>query len=491
MYPTDLVIIRFDYVQSEKSDKLINNLKTEFGRPTNRIPSTDIRGNVYRDNTYVSDNPASNHGYFVDFDWLAIRAIESTDGVTEIVSLARIDTVPRSKFVFNRGKRQRLCQRWEEDLSKVRTWIPGKKSGPDTTLFWARPSSLPNTIRQRPTLSDVEIEFMQGVPFQFIRGFNVSTSRGFVIFESDHLLFPSEPEKMFGRLLAVEIDSTNFTSGFLQNPSLAAMELAQTFAPLSNLYAIHYWCVERGKELDELERDIEQVRTNIPSGSAGSSLSAYRSVEKKLYDLQKGWPRSYSNIVNEGQELTDNIENIDITYSDSSIKYSPRTKPGSNRGIFEAYIDSLEIKLGEVQFDADRIDNMLNSVSVFFNNQVTNLATNENLNLQKAVKKQTDESFKLQQKVTEQTNESLKLQEQFKKQADENLKLQKVVSRLTAVVTILTIVLVFDAAMTQGLATFIDNLFMSGLSGISAQGWFVIYLTIAVGWHYILCYKFW
>lgn len=452
MEPETIVLLRFDYVLSESTEQVLSGLTDWFGEdPNTRLGTVGIRGKERVDQTFQLDNP--DKVGLVDFDLYAVRLVETSDAITEIISVATVKDTEVSEIVDQHSPSARLphYRSWRRDMEIIRTKIPENTMGPETTMIWVKPDNIPNVLEEpSPDIPSVEQEFRDGVPAKFLQSFNTSVSRGMTKFGRDSLIFPTEPESIFGDLVAIDFGGT------LDRPrNQYGHILAGNFAYLSTLYGVHYWCAARGKDLDEIEDQIKTARDEFPSPSDSmEKVDEYLDLDSEIYDVQKQWGPLHSDIASERSQLEKKLENWDAEFEEGG------------EDILKPYISGLDDELENVGFDLERVDKTIDSVSKYLNNQISIISTKKAIGLQNEIRAQTKSANDLQKEVNSQMESTNELQDTVKS--------------LTWVLAGLTVLLVFDALMTGGISAFADRVLSEGIDGVTNQVWIGLVLFLLV-----------
>lgn len=450
MEPEKIALLRFDYVLRENTEQVLSGLTDWFGDdPNTRLGTVGIRGDKKVDQTFQLDHPKKLG--LSDFELYAVRLVETSDAVTEIISVATVKDEKISEIIDQHSPGARIphYSAWRREMEIIRTKIPEKESGPETTVIWVTPDKIPNVLKDPSSdIQSIEQAFRDGNPAKFLKNFNTSVSRGLIKFEEDSLIFPTEPETMFGDLVAIDGGRT------LDKPiSQFGHALAGNFAYLSTLYSVHYWCAVRGQDLNRIESQIKRARNEFPSPSDPvEDVDEYLDLDSEIYDVQKQWGPLHSDIASERSQLEKRIDNWDAEFEER------------DEAILEPYISGLNTELKNVEFDLERIDKTIDSVSKYLSNQISIISSKKGIGLQDKIRAQTESANDLQKEVNSQMESTNVLQNSVKS--------------LTWVIVGLTVLLVFDALMTGGISAFIDRLLSEGIDGVSNQSGLGIALVL-------------
>lgn len=444
MEPSKIVLMRFDYVLSGKTEETLDNLADWFGdQPNSTMGSIGPRGNERIDQTYQLDDP-SDLG-LSDFEYYAVRVVQATNAVTEIISVAPVKEQRVTDIIDNhsRGSRIPHYESWGRQMGHIRSKIPGDTTDVETSMIWVQPDTIPSDLRgQDFGISDVEHTFRDGEASRFISDFRTSVSRGMVHFNDGNIIFSKEIQQMFGDIVAIDVGQNinAVTEQF-------GHKLAGSFPDLSALYSIHYWCVQRGKRLDSLEDEIDRSRHDFPAPDATSEeIFDQFELDTSIYSVQQEWGSLYSSIKSEHAELANIIQSEDIEFEDSAYRGA------RGEGVFEAYHSGVSNEHERIHNDLERIDKSLDSISMYMDQQLSILSAKE--------------SIQLQQDMNSHTKSANSLQE--------------TIESLTWLVAILTLILVLDATMSGGISSLIDTIQSNGTSGVSSQSWAGIGLGLVI-----------
>lgn len=431
------ILYDFDYVLAENTDDLIESISDWLGEePNTNVSSVNVRHNEKLDQTFKVESPEDIG--FCDFEYYAVRVVESTSAVTEIISVAPVKSDVLSDILSDHSTGARLphYQSWKRDMRTIRSKIPGEEQGPETSMVWVNTDTLPSTLQsKKPDISDIEIEFQDGVSGQFLRNFNTSISRGAIRWGTDELIFLCQPDQPFGDLVALDIDDQ------MDLPQYdSAHMVAGKFSRLSRLYAIHYWCAVRGKDLDEIDQFIADARDEFPSSKdVGDKNLQNIQLDAEIYKVQECWGPLYSRISSGNAELNRILQRWNVDFESTSL-------PGAaNEDILESYSRSLQKELDKIEFDLDRSSASIDSVSNYLGNQLSIISSKRSIDLQQQIQDQSESSNQLQRKI--------------QSQMESTNELQSTVKRLTYIVAILTFILVLDAALPNGISGVVSNLY--------------------------------
>lgn len=451
----NLALLRFDFLLGEESDDMVSEFEEHFGDPPNQVSWRDIRDNEQVELTFEVE--PGQLGLPSEFDSITVRVIESTDAITEIITLATIDVdqIDNDDSEENTGINFVQRQDWERRLENIRTYIPGEEHGPETTVFWAKFDSLPDELEEEPVdLETAHDALSEEEPSNILESFNVSTSGGIVLLDEDTMILTRDPSRWWGSLFAIDLGEN-----LSPTDALDGLQLHGPWPALSTLYGIHFWSRLRGIELDEFEDGLEEADTELPSGN-DVEVDEYLDLDATIYELQEEWVSLNSRISRELRQLSRRLDILAVRIDEMSRSQLQSTPASEGIGPLESYMQQLENELDRVEFDSSRLNERLNSLSTVFHNRVSMIATRENIDLQERVSDQTDQSLVLQSRVF----------------------------WFTLAVGVLTMLLVIDAFSSGGLAIIIDRIFDDGLAAVTFQmmiGLSVILIGIAIVLPYI------
>lgn len=425
-----------DYTLGENSDDLIDSLEDLFGDAPNQLYTQDIRDNQNRTLAFRSE--PERLALPDEFDSISIHVNEANDAITEVITLGIIDPDQLDLQVEDGEDHEFLLtlNDWKRGLGFIETILPAGEQGSETIVFWANFSSVPDE------LTDGDIDFEEAYEIlsedsarNILQSFGVSASRGLVLLEEETLVLTRNPLKWRGTLLAIDLGEY-LTSTI----AVDGNNLYGPWSQLSKLYGTHYWSRVRGLRLDEFEDEMNDANTNLPPADT-DDLDDHLDLGSTIFRLQEDWIELNNRLSRELRQMDRILENFSADTRGFSRRQMQTETETENPDPLEDYKESLSNEIEKVGFDADRLNARLNSLSRTFHNRVSMIGTRENVELQEDVREQTEESLNLQSRV----------------------------SKFTLVVLALTIVLVFDAAMSGGLATNLDALYNGNLDLSSPQ----------------------
>lgn len=441
MHPESIVMVRFDYILGENTADAIEQLTDGFGGfSLSAMASSGIRDDQRINRIYFTDTPDTIG--FRDFEYYSVQLSESTGGVTEVISMGKIEEEKVQNIVERHdiGSRAGYYAEWLGKMESIREYIPESKSGAESTIFWVSPNKIPEPIKDLPmTDMDIFMSFREGPGFDFLLDFPVVGSSSAIRFGRETILFPNDLSKPCGRLVAVDrINKIKVTS------SKRGHKIPKEFEFLSSLYAAHYWCVKRGSELDSINADIDKSKLEFPSAlDENVDVLEHLDFDNKISELQEKWGPFYSNVSSQQSELVGKIDELDFDYVESNTS-------AANEGVLSGYMDSIEKELNDLRFDLERIDKSITSISVYFENQLSISSSRKNIQLQNKIHSQ-----------MEATND-----------------LQDSVQSLSWIIVLLTLVLVIDTVLPGGVPSILSET-TTLLQDLSKVQWLgIVFVTI-------------
>jgi len=199
-----------------------------------------------------------------------------------------------------------------------------------------------------------------------------------MLFE-EAVFFLGEPQRPWGRLVGIDIFPVDNT-----------LVKADRIRPISSYVATHFWCIRRKEEVNKIEEEIERA-TEGPSSSEKERLTAnYLGLDQNIYDIQKKWGALGNSIPREIPRVRKRVSEYNFRHESTEYKYTKVDERGEKPELLEAHLDTLNSNVDTIESDHDRVDSTISSVTVYFDNQVSALISEENIRLQKGVKRLTD-----------------------------------------------------------------------------------------------------
>ena len=127
MEPEKIALLRFDYVLRENTEQVLSGLTDWFGDdPNTRLGTVGIRGDKKVDQTFQLDHPKKLG--LSDFELSAVRLVETSDAVTEIISVATVKDEKISEIIDQHSPGARIphYSAWRREMEIIRTKIPEK-----------------------------------------------------------------------------------------------------------------------------------------------------------------------------------------------------------------------------------------------------------------------------------------------------------------------------------------------------------------------------
>ncbi|WP_254768831.1 hypothetical protein [Salinilacihabitans rarus] len=468
MEPEKIVLLRFDYVLREETDRLVANLTDWFGAgPNARVGAVGVDGDERTDRTFQSNDPETLG--FSDFDLYAVRLVESADAVTEVVSVALVSDDALSRVVHRCAPEDRSphYREWKTDMATVRERVPGDPAGPETTLVWVKPDALPHELAgSTPNVERIKQVFFDGAPAEFLQSFDTTPARGVVEWGDGTVLFMGNSQQPFGDLVAVDAGEA------MDDYPGIGRALAGAFPRLSTLYAVHYWCTVRERDLDAAEERVEKARDALPSVSDAEGAAEYPELDAAVHAVRDRWTPLYHEVAHERSRVARRLREWDAPFEDAALP------GGSEDGIVESYVASLQTEVERVQFELERIDRTIESLSKHLRDRLSIRAAEETVRLQERLRAQNAAIDGLREEVQAHADATDDLRAALREHVDATDEVRTTVTRLALLVAGLTAVLVFDAVMTGGISTFVNRVFDEGIDGVSRQAWIGIALLV-------------
>lgn len=275
-----------------------------------------------------------------------------------------------------------------ESFTKDIPTIPESEDAELPTVFYVEPTERLDIGWGEDGLDTDETTAWVENNQDFLRRLNIYPGHPMSLIGTEDLISPHSTGAGFIRKVTMLNTSSTFDTD-REKPTLPIW-LERIESALKPYYRSDYWLNYRRLQLGEL--DLETHGTDAILPEEMSELNAYQSTEKDLETLRKEWLDLYTKASDELEELMADTPFVDGDSVDPQreIPISPPAARGdSQQSLYLQYDDHIR-KLQElVESDLDRIGNKLDRLSQFIHDSVTARASETNIELQSEVSRLT------------------------------------------------------------------------------------------------------
>ncbi len=430
-----LALLRFDFVLGGSDGAVGDALGEHFGDPVERTAWRDAGDAEHEALTFAADG-ADVLGLPPELQTATIRVRDVTDAITAVLTFATIDE--RQLSVEGAGESEGVdnerIRDWERSLGAVRSLLPGDERGPETTVFWLDPGSLPDELATRPVdLAAAERSLSGDEAPEPLQPFGARSEGGSALLDGETLVLPRVPRQLWGTLLAIDLE------GHLASTVASGdRRLRGPWDDLAALYAVHYWCLARREDVAGFEARLDDAVAALPPAGAAVDPVEYDRSAATIHELLEDWSALDARVDEERAALRRRLDEASSRL-DGRARRQARDDDGTELHV--DYVHQLERELERVRRESERIAARLDALSATFQGRLSIAATRETVELQRRVG------------------------DWLAGRLEQGDRLRWPVAAVGA----LLVVLAADALMTGGLEAFVDRLFEAGLAAFTTQ----------------------
>lgn len=430
-----LALLRFDFVLGGSDGAVGDALRGRFGDPVEETMWRDAGDAEHESLTFVA-NGADVLGLPAEFRSVTIRVRDVTDAVTEVLTFASIDERQLSVEGTSEGEgvdNERIRD-WERRLGAVRSLLPGDEWGPETTVFWLDPGSVPDALATWPVdLAGADRSGSSDETPESLEPLGDRAAGDAVLLDDETLVLPRDPQQLWGTLLAIDREghlASTVASG--------GRRVHGPWDDLATLYAVHYWCRARRETLDAFEERLEDAVAALPRAGAAGDPVVYDRSAATIHELREDWSALEARLDEERAALRRRLETAS---SRLDGRARPRADDDAGPDLRVDYVRQLDHELERTRTESKRVAARLDALAATLRSRLSIDSIRE--------------TVELQRRIGDGVTGGLEQGDRFR--------------WFAAAVGVLVVVLATDAVMTGGLEAFVDRLFEAGLGAFTTQ----------------------